>query len=265
MKIRIANLSAALDDDRPLEILVAEHLKLPVEKILSAQIVRRAVDARRFRGAPIKFNYIVDVEIRGKVRGKNFQPVPDKPAEVFAHVTRQPERNPIVIGFGPAGMFAALTLTRSGLEPIIFERGGDTDSRVAAVEKFFNGGALDENSNVQFGEGGAGTFSDGKLTTRLNDPLIDFVLKTFVDAGAPAEILREQKPHVGTDNLRTVVKISAKKFCHAAAKFFSTRRLRTLRLSTEKFRASSSTAPKNFQRTRFFLRSGTRLATLTKC
>ena len=220
MKIRIANLSAALDDDRPLEILVAEHLKLPVEKILSVEIIRRAVDARRFRGAPIKFNYIVDVEIRGKVRGKNFQPVPDKPAEVFAHVTRQPERNPIVIGFGPAGMFAALTLTRSGLEPIIFERGGDTDSRVAAVEKFFNGEALDENSNVQFGEGGAGTFSDGKLTTRLNDPLIDFVLKTFVDAGAPAEILREQKPHVGTDNLRTVVKNIRKEILSRGGKIF---------------------------------------------
>ncbi|MBR1647917.1 MAG: FAD-dependent oxidoreductase [Selenomonadaceae bacterium] len=206
MKIRITNLSATLDDERPINELLAEHLKISVEKILSAQIVRRAVDARHFRGAPIKFNYVVDVEIRGKIRGKNFQPVPDKPKEIFAQVAHVPEKNPVVIGFGPAGMFAALTLARCGVEPIIFERGGDTDSRVAAVEKFFNGSSLDENSNVQFGEGGAGTFSDGKLTTRLNDPLIDFVLKTFVDAGAPEEILSEQKPHVGTDNLRTVVK-----------------------------------------------------------
>ena len=220
MKIRITNLSVTLTDDRPIKELVAEHLKLPVEKILSARIVRRAVDARRFRGAPIKFNYVVDAEIRGKIRGKNFQSVPEKLAEIFAHVTRQPEKNPVVVGFGPAGMFAALTLARSGLEPIIFERGGDTDSRVAAVEKFFNGGELDENSNVQFGEGGAGTFSDGKLTTRLNDPLIDFVLKTFVDAGAPPEILHEQKPHVGTDNLRTVVKNIRKEILSRGGKIF---------------------------------------------
>ena len=206
MKFRITNLSATLDDERSLAVIVAEYLNVPVEKIISAQVVRRAVDARRFRGAPIKFNYVVDVEVRGKIRGKNFQPVPDKVTEIFTPIERVPEKNPLVVGFGPAGMFAALTLARCGVEPIIFERGGDTDSRVAAVEKFFGGGAFDENSNVQFGEGGAGTFSDGKLTTRLNDPLIDFVLKTFVDAGAPAEILSEQKPHVGTDNLRTVVK-----------------------------------------------------------
>ena len=78
MKIRIANLTAALDDERPLAELVAEHLKLSIEKILSVKIIRRAVDARRFRGAPIKFNYVVDVEIRGKVRGKNFTPAPDE-------------------------------------------------------------------------------------------------------------------------------------------------------------------------------------------
>ena len=220
MKIRIANLTAALDDDRPLEILVAERLKVPVEKILSAQIVRRAVDARRFRGAPIRFNYVVDAEIRGKVRDKNIRPVPDKVTEIFATVARVPERNPIVVGFGAAGMFAALTLARCGVEPIVFERGGDTDSRVAAVEKFFGGGSLDENSNVQFGEGGAGTFSDGKLMTRLNDPAVDFVLKTFVDAGAPAEILREQKPHVGTDKLRAVVKNIRQEILSRGGKIF---------------------------------------------
>ena len=220
MKIRIANLTVALDDDRPLEEIVAERLKVPVKKILSVHIVRRAVDARRFRGAPVKFVYVVDAEIRGKIRDKSVRPVPEEVTEIFTAVERVPERNPIVVGFGPAGMFAALTLARSGVEPIIFERGGDTDSRVAAVEKFFGGGAFDENSNVQFGEGGAGTFSDGKLMTRLNDPTVDFVLKTFVEAGAPEEILREQKPHVGTDKLRAVVKNIRREILSRGGKIF---------------------------------------------
>ena len=221
MKIRIANLSVTLDDERPIEELVAEYLKVSRQKILSVKIIRRAVDARRFRGAPIKFNFVVDVDVRGKVKSGQWSVRSEK----FSQHTRPTNRytlstNPIVVGFGPAGMFAALTLARAGLEPIIFERGGDVDSRTAAVEKFFNGGSLDEKSNVQFGEGGAGTFSDGKLTTRLNDPLIDFVLKTFVDAGAPEEILCEQKPHIGTDNLRGVVKNIRQEILSRGGKIF---------------------------------------------
>ena len=114
MKIRIANLSAALDDERPIDELVAEHLKIPAEKILSVEIVRRAVDARRFRGAPIKFNYVVDVEIRGKVRGKNFRPVPDKSSEIFTPVNRVPEKNPIVVGFGAHAFKYFLILPMNG-------------------------------------------------------------------------------------------------------------------------------------------------------
>lgn len=112
----------------------------------------------------------------------------------------------VIAGFGPAGMFAALTLAEYGYKPIVLERGGDIDERTSAVTKFWNSGALDPATNVQFGEGGAGTFSDGKLTTRINDPLCRYVLERLVQFGAPEEILIKAKPHIGTDRLRNVVK-----------------------------------------------------------
>ena len=206
MKCRITNLSAELSDDRAIEEIAAERLKVDAKKIRSVKIVRKAVDARRYRGAGIRFNFIVDVDLAGRINfGGGVTKIP-------AEVPREFEpknfvrKNPVVVGFGPAGMFSGLELARAGLEPIIFERGGDVDARTLAVAKFFKTGALDENCNVQFGEGGAGTFSDGKLTTRLDDPLTEYVLKIFVEAGAPEEILYLSKPHIGTDKLRAVVK-----------------------------------------------------------
>ena len=113
---------------------------------------------------------------------------------------------PVIVGFGPAGMFAALILAQAGLQPLVLERGQDVDARTAAVETFWRDGVLDVQSNVQFGEGGAGTFSDGKLTTGIKDVRIRKVLEEFAAAGAPDEILYKQKPHIGTDVLRIVVK-----------------------------------------------------------
>ncbi len=113
---------------------------------------------------------------------------------------------PVVVGFGPAGMFAGLVLARYGYRPLIIERGADVETRVKDVSSFWQTAKLNVQSNVQFGEGGAGTFSDGKLTTRINDPLCDFVLSEFVRFGAPDEILKKAKPHIGTDYLREVVK-----------------------------------------------------------
>lgn len=110
-----------------------------------------------------------------------------------------------IAGFGPAGMFCALTLCEFGYKPIVFERGAAMSERISAVENYWQSGVLNEQTNVQFGEGGAGTFSDGKLTTRINDPLCARVLEKFVQFGAPEEILTKAKPHIGTDNLRNIV------------------------------------------------------------
>ena len=111
-----------------------------------------------------------------------------------------------VVGFGPAGLFCALVLSENGYRPIVFERGEPVDERARSVDSFWNGGPLNINSNVQFGEGGAGTFSDGKLTTRIKDPFCRYVLKNFVRFGAPEEILFRAKPHIGTDKLRSVIR-----------------------------------------------------------
>ncbi|MBQ8623140.1 MAG: NAD(P)/FAD-dependent oxidoreductase [Oscillospiraceae bacterium] len=112
----------------------------------------------------------------------------------------------VVAGFGPAGMFCALLLSEYGYNPIVLERGDEVDARVKKVESFFAGGELDTETNVQFGEGGAGTFSDGKLMTRISDPLCRYILNRLVELGAPEEIMFEAKPHIGTDKLRSVVK-----------------------------------------------------------
>lgn len=126
---------------------------------------------------------------------KEFSPVPG---------TCPMKTRPVITGFGPAGMFAGLMLSRAGYRPLILERGADVDSRVRDVKNFWDAGKLDAESNVQFGEGGAGTFSDGKLVTRINDPLCETVLAEFVHHGAPESVERLAKPHIGTDNLRKI-------------------------------------------------------------
>lgn len=129
--------------------------------------------------------------------------VPNSP---FDFPEARSDYRPVIVGFGPCGMFAALVLAKAGLRPIVLERGADVDTRQKSVEAYWNGGILDTETNVQFGEGGAGTFSDGKLLTRINDPLCSFVLETFHRHGADDDILTNAKPHIGTDRLRLIVK-----------------------------------------------------------
>ena len=187
----------------------AQMLHVSTSKIRGIQIVRRSVDARK--KPDVKIVYTIDVKVDGneqkilrqsRCRQASIAPISYyKPPKTAPDITERP----VVVGFGPAGMFASLILAMAGLRPIVLERGDDAATRNAKVEEFFATGKLDPKSNVQFGEGGAGTFSDGKLNTGVNNPRIGWILEQFVKAGAHEEILFDAKPHVGTDVLLTVV------------------------------------------------------------
>ena len=187
----------------------ARLLRLSPSKIRGLKIIRRSVDARK--RAEVHLIYTVDVAVEGS-ESKILKHAACKraalaPIEFYKPpLPRQaPEIRPVVIGFGPAGMFAALILALAGQRPLVLERGEEAAARHQKVEAFFAGGPLDPGSNVQFGEGGAGTFSDGKLNTGVNNPRISWILEQFVAAGARGDILYDAKPHVGTDVLLTVV------------------------------------------------------------
>jgi len=187
---------------------ISTVLGIGQKEILNFQVLRQSVDARKKKS--LHYVYIIDVETVAEekvVRRLNSPRVTriEKETYGFPVVSGSLPSRPVIIGAGPAGLFAGLFLSRAGLCPIILERGKTVAERIKDVKRFFEEGILDCESNIQFGEGGAGTFSDGKLTTLINDPRCDTVLSELVAAGAPKEILYQNKPHVGTDNLRKVV------------------------------------------------------------
>ena len=192
-----------------LEKRAAKKLGLRPGEIRVAKLVKRSLDARKKDDIHYVCSLAVEVdekeEARLLARRKSADLSPYREKEYPIPRVETAER-PVVVGFGPAGMFAALLLAYAGARPIVLERGGDVDSRLAAVERFRAGGALDEENNVQFGEGGAGTFSDGKLNTGTHDGRIAWVLRQFYAHGAQEEILYDAKPHIGTDVLGGVVK-----------------------------------------------------------
>lgn len=182
-------------------------------KIKEYKIVKESIDARD--KSNIRFVYTVDfdAEQRQGARKIRLKPDPKKNLSIAPDMSykapepgvRELKHRPVIAGFGPCGIFCALILAQQGYRPIVLERGKCVSERAEDVQNFWNGGALNTESNVQFGEGGAGTFSDGKLTTGIKDPRIHKVLSEFVSAGAPEEILYKNKPHIGTDLLRDVV------------------------------------------------------------
>jgi len=211
MPIIVSDIKTGLDEGENAAVTRAlALLALKKEDVCAARVTKVSVDARRKDEARLAWQVAVSLSAGERAFFEKLSPgvaaYRGETSYVIPELARAPETRPVLIGFGPAGMFAGLVLARAGARPVILERGAAVDERAAAVERYWRGGELDCASNVQFGEGGAGTFSDGKLTTRINDPRCDFILREFAAHGAPEEILYRAKPHIGTDMLRGVVK-----------------------------------------------------------
>lgn len=186
----------------------AARLKTEPAKIKSLKLFKKSVDARKKNDVHFICTVEVGLENESEIFRHNKDPkiIQAEPYCYQLPVSKKLDQRPVVVGFGPAGMFAALILAQAGQCPIVFERGSSVEKRTAQVSEFWHGGRLNTESNVQFGEGGAGTFSDGKLNTGTKDKRARKVLEEFVSAGAPQEILYEAKPHIGTDKLAGTVK-----------------------------------------------------------
>ena len=211
--IRINQLKLPVDHtEEALWSKAAKTLKLPVKEIESLKIIKQSVDARKKE--ELHFTYTVDVKVPNektvlhKVNNVNVILSEKKEYHFPASGTEKMSSRPVIIGAGPAGLFCGVMLARNGYRPILLERGESVEERRKAVDEFWKSGLLKPDSNVQFGEGGAGTFSDGKLNTLVKDPVMRNrkVLELFVEFGADPSILYINKPHIGTDVLSGIVK-----------------------------------------------------------
>ena len=215
--IRIPNLKLTIQqakngdaEKEALRNAILAKLNVNPKDLIAFSIFKKSVDARKKNA--IVYIYTVDASLKNeaailrKTSKSGITPSPDLSYQAVVPGSMSLEHRPVIIGMGPAGLFAGLILSQNGYAPIILERGDEVDIRSTKIDTFWQTGELDPESNVQFGEGGAGTFSDGKLTTLINDPRCRSILEAFIAAGAPEEILYLSKPHIGTDLLRETVK-----------------------------------------------------------
>lgn len=227
--IRITQMKLPVDHGSDALMKKITHiLRVSRDEIERVQIVRQSLDARK--KPELYLVYSVDVSLKGireekiwkKVNNKNVTLTDEKGYDFAPEGKVNPAFRPVVVGSGPAGLFCAWLLARHGFAPQILERGDKVEERIRKVNAFWESGILDEESNVQFGEGGAGTFSDGKLNTTVKDPRgrNRKVLELFVQAGAPEEILWQQKPHLGTDQLISIVRNLRRSIEEMGGRFF---------------------------------------------
>ena len=210
LRLRVNDIRVSLLKEKTLKECVADKLGIKNNALRKVQVLHRAVDARRKNNIGLLYHVMAEADVPESAGKKMLRRpgvgifVPAQPEAPQLGEVPMAER-PVIIGAGPAGLVAALELAKYGYRPLVLERGRALEKRVEDVDRFWRTGTFDPVSNVQFGMGGAGTFSDGKLTTRVNDPVMADILQAFVKAGAPKEILTEHKPHVGTDKLRAMV------------------------------------------------------------
>jgi uncharacterized FAD-dependent dehydrogenase len=209
--IRISDIKLDINQSQSdIKPAICRRLRIDESDLLSYNIYKQSVDARKRN--KIYFVYTVDVELReeeqiwAKLNDKKIRKTPDLEYNYVNKGSQTLENPPIIVGTGPAGLFAGLMLAQMGYSPILIERGKPVDERIKDVERFITQRQLNPESNIQFGEGGAGTFSDGKLYTSIKDKRCRKVLEELITAGAPEDILYRWKPHIGTDILRNVVK-----------------------------------------------------------
>ena len=208
--IRVRQIKVSINEPQDLKPKIAKKLHIDENNIVDYKINKQSIDARHKED--IKFIYEVDVELNNesniKLDNIDILKTPDETFKIDVIGETKLDSQIVIVGSGPAGLFAAYILADYGYKPLVIERGSDVDTRVSKIEEFWKTGKLDINTNVQFGEGGAGTFSDGKLNTLVNDK--EFigrkVFEIFVENGAPKEIMYSYKPHIGTDILRDVIK-----------------------------------------------------------
>lgn len=205
--IRISNIKIYTDiSDAEVINMTLNKYKIKKEEILSCYISKKSIDARK--KDDVHYSYSIDLKLKTEnnlLKYKNISLIKEIEFPQF-DIKKTKNSNPVIIGAGPAGLFAALTFVQNGYKPIIIEQGECVEERKKSVDYFTTTGNLNISSNVQFGEGGAGTFSDGKLTSGINSPYCKKVLQEFVNFGAPEQILYLTKPHIGTDNLIKIIK-----------------------------------------------------------
>ena len=222
IRVRQIKLSVKNDNIDDLYNALVRKLNINVNDIVNVNVVKKSIDARHKECVAFVYEVDVDVKNINKIKFNN-----DVTMSVSNNYSFFPSgksvlnNRPIIVGSGPCGLFCAYELAKEGYRPIVIERGEDMDSRVCTVNDFWNNGNFNPNSNVQFGEGGAGTFSDGKLSTQIKDKnnRIGEVLNIFVSNGAPSEILYDYMPHIGTDKLRGVVKNMRNKIISMGGEF----------------------------------------------
>ena len=202
--LRINNLKIKKDlSGNEVISLALDKFHINKNDILNVFISKKSIDARK--KDDVHYTYSIDLDVKDENKYKKLDKV--KRLELPPiKVNRISSKRPVIVGAGPAGLFAALTFVQNGIKPIVIEQGKPVEERIKDVEEFKKTGRLNNMSNVQFGEGGAGTFSDGKLTTGINSPYCKKVLQEFVNFGAPSQILYLSKPHIGTDNLVNIVR-----------------------------------------------------------